>query len=75
MTPIPRLDGMAVIVDRYACQQEFVGWRRVHRKKRINKKWRKKYGPALRCTKPVYRIAGKVLFCPCSYAEFRRAYP
>jgi hypothetical protein len=43
------IGGIPIIVDRYICKPEFIRWRRKHRKARINKKWRKKYGAVIAC--------------------------
>ena len=56
---------LGVTVNRNLCQMEFAGWRKNHRKSRINKKWHKKYGPLLRCRGHAYRLGAQVVCCPC----------
>ena len=53
------------IVDPHLCQMEFVGWKKSHRRSRINKKWHKRYGPIMRCRGYAYNISGRLACCPC----------
>lgn len=75
MTPTDALSGMPVRVDRNLCQSEFVRWKRTHRKSRIAKKWRKRYGPVVACKGgQAYQIRGLGLcLCPCTKRQLDKA--
>lgn len=66
------LDGIPLTIDYQLCQLEFVGWKKNHRKARINKKWHKKYGPILRCKGHVFRVGSKIVCCPCSWTSLAK---
>lgn len=51
------IGGIPVIVDRNLCQPEFIRWRKKHRKSRIAKKWRKKYGAVTACKGVAFEIS------------------
>jgi hypothetical protein len=60
------LSAIRLTIDRYLCRPEFVGWKKSHRKARINKKWHKRYGPILRCKGHAYHVRGMgIVCCPC----------
>ena len=67
--------GVPIQVDRHLCQKDFLRWKRLHRKRRIHKKWMKKYGgvAVLRCKGYVYRIVvpwfDGIAVCPCFKKE------
>ena len=58
------------------CLFVFDRWRRTHRKKRIRKKWQKRYGSVKKCLHAdhVYKVAGQGLYmCRCAEAKFKAA--
>lgn len=65
------MNGMSVLENSHLCQMEFVRWRKTHRKSRINKKWRKRYGAVLACKGHGYQMAGSVVGCPCFVKRLR----
>lgn len=71
LSAISSLYGINLTVSRYLCKTEFSHWRRPHRKKRIAKKWRKRYGAVMKpCPGVAYQIAGMgVVSCPCIAAK------
>lgn len=73
MSGIPRIDGIPIAVNGYLCQRAFVGWNRTHRKKRIAKKWRKRYGRKMACQGHSFMVGHKLHCCPCAYAKLKVA--
>lgn len=74
MTNCPStIAGLRVTVQRHLCQTKFLRWARTHRRSRINKKWRKKYGPVIApCPGFAFEIAGMgLLVCPCVAAKLK----
>jgi len=66
------VSGIKVTISRMLCQQEFVRWRKSHRKARINKKWHKRYGPVTVCKGHGYQVAGiGIVGCPCFVNKLR----
>lgn len=51
---------------------KFVRWRKTHRKKRINKKFKKKYGAIYACDRKCYVIGGYIYCCNCVLQEFKK---
>lgn len=72
MTP---LDGIPITVSRMLCEVKFLRWRRTHRRARIRKKWRKRYGMVLaKCPGVSYRLLGVGLICcPCVFTMLAEA--
>ena len=72
------LFGLSVVVSKMLCDgPRFVRWRRKHRKKRINKKWQKKYGAVVEQCKGKGHVVdvgnGPVVYlCPHAKAKFDR---
>lgn len=65
--------GFKVIQSIHLCRPEFVRWCKNHRKKRINKKWHKKYGAIYACKGHAYQVAGVgVVACPCILSKLRK---
>lgn len=67
---VGQITGMRVYVERYLCDRPFLRWVKNHRKKRIAKKWRKKYGAIYgMCPGKAFQIAGMgLVVCPCANA-------
>jgi hypothetical protein len=62
-------NGFAIIEDRFMVDRYQA---RTHRKKRINKKWAKRYGFREVPKKTVIMVGNKVVMHPATAAEFRR---
>lgn len=59
-----------IFVDKQLCIRVCIGYKRNHQKKRINKKWHKKYGPITKCYTPAFQNPdGSLIMCPCRKAE------
>ena len=66
---------MNLTVDPHMCESKFVRWAKVHKRRRIAKKWRKRYGPIMRCPGVMFEVAAMEFFgkrtprrficCPC----------
>lgn len=54
------------------CTTEFDGWKRTHKRRRIAKKWRKRYGAKWRCMYKAYQIGDMIHVCPCVYAAMQK---
>ena len=76
MSPtILRLALESLIVNSFICEPKFVRWAKVHKRRRIAKKWRKRYGPIVRCPGVMFDVAPMDFFgkktprqficCPC----------
>jgi len=63
------LASMPVHCEKYFCKTTFAGWRRTHKKSRIAKKWRKKYGATYKCFGHAVRFNGTLVVCPCVMKE------
>lgn len=73
--PFNTIHGLRIIVNRYHCAMKVIGQKRKHRKKRINLKWRKKYGVVTKCTQDlVFEMGGKLIVCPHQMAAFEAEY-
>lgn len=71
---------MKIYVSTFLCERPFLRWARPHRKTRIAKKWRKKYGAIFgRCPGKAFQLLGMgMVVCPCVMAALeadRRAQP
>jgi len=63
-----------IVVNKYLCMSTFIRFRRNHRKKRVNKKWHKKYGAITKCESTVLqRHDGTLIMCPCRKTELDTA--
>lgn len=73
------LGGVPVTVDRHLCKIEFLRWARTHRKSRIAKKWRKRYGavysecPGVGYEMGLFKFTRRLVVCPCAHAKIIRA--
>lgn len=56
--------GIRVVVDKFLCRTDRLVQRRTHRKSRINKKWRKKYGFDSVCKGHTVIIGRDARVCP-----------
>lgn len=56
------------------CSPKFVSWCRVHRKKRIAKKWRKRFGAKMVCPGVVLlqTLKGNFIICPCALRAIKK---
>lgn len=62
-----------ITVSPYQCDKRFAGWVRTNRNNRIAKKWRKKYGPRMRCQpQQVFRLGGMLICCPHQFERVMR---
>lgn len=63
-----------VFSDPHLCDcPRFVRWNRTHRRPRVNKKWRKRYGATYeRCRGVVVRVGGNLHACPCAVDEMKK---
>jgi hypothetical protein len=67
------IGGMKVYVNPILCNRVFLRWARTHRKRRINKKWRKRYGAIFRpCPGIVLEFYSAFYLCPCALAAVRK---
>lgn len=68
------LGGVRVILNNYLCERPFVRWARTHRKARINKKWRKRYGAIYaNCPGKAWEVAGfGIVVCPHVYEAIKK---
>lgn len=74
------ISGIPLYVNQYACKlPEFVRWRRTHKKARIAKKWRKRYGAVMSTCPGVYVLMGKtahtkesIVVCPCWMEQWKK---
>lgn len=57
------------------CQPVFDKWRRRHRKRRIDKKWKARYGYVTRCVHAgtMYTCFKKLVVCKCTEKKIREA--
>lgn len=71
---IDNLFGERVTVTRFLCERPYLGQARTHRKSRINKKWRKRYGIKLGpCPGKEFSVRGMGFFvCPHVMAELEK---
>ena len=70
---VEAMAGIRLHRDRYLCQPRFVRWKKTHRKSRIRKKWRKKYGAVTACAGYAYEMKGiGVIACPCMYDKIKK---
>ena len=71
--PLRRLGDTPIFLSNYLCTYEFAGWRKNHRRSRINKKWHKKYGSIRKCPGKAVQVAGLGLACcPHIYEQLKK---
>jgi hypothetical protein len=65
--------GLKLYLERSLCERPFLRWARTHRKARIRKKWRKKYGPVFaQCPGKAIKIGLRgLIVCPCTMAALK----
>lgn len=66
---------LAIKITAFPCNMEFVRWRRRHRKRRIDNKWRKKYGAVQRCKNVTVRAGNTIFTCQCVLAKIAQTVP
>lgn len=72
---IEQFSAMPLMVSIYLCQTSFLRWRRTHKKARIRKKWRKRYGAVFsQCKGHFYKIGDTFMACPCVAAQIRKVH-
>lgn len=63
-----------IIVSKSLCIRMFIGYKRNHRKARINKKWHKRYGMKTKCEVEICEMNnGSLVMCPCRKRELDEA--
>lgn len=73
LTEHRHLGAMNVEVSKYLCERpSSVRWKRTHRRARIRKKWRKRYGKLTvvgKCSGRAFQVGDQLVVCPCVWAE------
>lgn len=69
------MNGYEVVVSPYLCKMQFARWARwpKSRKKRIRRKWQKRFGPVLHCVADsAYTVGNTLTACPHLIAKLEK---